>query len=253
MQVVRIEEKMGLHASPTCQIAFDGAPAELIGEEGAGLRCMFALMDHARIDVSLQGVAHAARAADISATYAEERRQGRRPGQAGPVPIARHPDVRQMIDIQEALALGGRAMTLLATVALDKGDAPDLVDFLTPVCKSFCTDAGSEAADLGIQVLGGYGYLSEYRVEQHWRDGRIARIYEGTNGIHAVALAGRQLRINDGASAEAFAAFVSGLIAEGEGAGIAAGAAGEAFALWRDLRPAVAALDDPAAAARPRS
>ena len=245
ISILRIEEKMGIHASPTCQMAFDDAQAELIGELGDGLRCMFALMNHARLDVSLQGVAHAARSYDISAIYAAERRQGRRPGLDGSVLIEEHPDVARMLRHQDALALGARAMTMLAMVTMDKGDNAPLLDFLTPVCKAFCTDIGSEAADLGIQVLGGYGFLNEYCVEQHWRDGRIARIYEGTNGIHGLTLVSRLLNVNDGACADAFEALIQTLVEEARDGAHVAGALDQ----WRDLRGLVSASPDPAVTA----
>ncbi|MBN9888179.1 acyl-CoA dehydrogenase family protein [Salipiger abyssi] len=209
--VTRIEEKLGLHASPTCQLAFDGARAELIGQEGGGLMAMFTMMNHARLDVALQGVAHASRAHQIAAAYAEERRQGRRPD-GGEAVLADHPDVRRMLDTQRSLALGARAMAYLTMVELALGENRALVDFLTPVCKVFCTEAGITAADLGIQVLGGYGYLTEYRVSQTWRDARITAIYEGANGIHAVALATRGLR--DPGGADAFADLVQELVGD---------------------------------------
>ncbi|WP_434288352.1 acyl-CoA dehydrogenase family protein [Celeribacter sp. SCSIO 80788] len=197
--VTRIEEKLGLHASPTCQLAFDGAEAELIGAEGAGLMAMFTMMNHARLDVSLQGVAHATRAHHIASVYAAERKQGRKPDGEEAV-LADHPDVQRMLDEQKSLALGARAMTYLTMAELTLGQNRDLVDFLVPVCKSFCTDAGIRAADLGIQVLGGYGYLTEYRVSQTWRDARITSIYEGANGIHALMTATRGLRVGEGAA-----------------------------------------------------
>lgn len=206
--VTRIEEKLGLHASPTCQLAFEGAQAELIGEEGAGLMAMFTMMNHARLDVSLQGVAHAARAAHIAMDYATERKQGRKAGGSEAV-LADHPDVRRMLDEQKSLALGARAMAYLTMAELTLGQNCALVDFLTPICKVFCTEAGIRAADLGIQVLGGYGYLTEYRVSQTWRDARITSIYEGANGIHAVAIATRGLRAPDGP--DAFTALIETL------------------------------------------
>lgn len=206
--VTRIEEKLGLHASPTCQLAFDGAQAELIGEEGAGLMAMFTMMNHARLDVSLQGVAHASRAAHIAADYAAERKQGRKADGSEAV-LSDHPDVQRMLDEQRTLALGARAMTYLTMAELALGENRALVDFLTPICKVFCTDAGIRAADLGIQVLGGYGYLTEYRVSQTWRDARITSIYEGANGIHAVAIATRGLRAPEGP--DAFAALIESL------------------------------------------
>lgn len=207
IRATRIEEKMGLHAQPTCQLAFDGAQGELIGREGEGLKAMFTLMNHARIDVALQGVAHAARAYDIASTYAAEREQGRGPDGA-PVTIDQHADVRRMLDEIDAAALGGRAMTHIALVTLEAGDDPWLLEFLTPVVKAHCSEAGMRAAEIAMQVLGGYGYLSEYGVEQIYRDARITTIYEGTNGIHAQALAGRLLRLEGGAAFAAFARFV---------------------------------------------
>lgn len=205
--VTRIEEKMGLHASPTCQLAFDGAQAELIGEEGGGLKAMFTLMNHARIDVALQGVAHAARAADLARRYAAERVQGR--GADGqPVTIDQHPDVARMIAECDRIARAGRHLCHLTQAAIERGDARDFVDFMTPICKYACTEGGIRAADLAIQVLGGYGYLQEYRAEQNWRDARICSIYEGANGIHARMTATRGLSLNGGAGARAFAAFL---------------------------------------------
>ncbi|MEN8741548.1 MAG: acyl-CoA dehydrogenase family protein [Phaeobacter gallaeciensis] len=203
--VTRIEEKMGLHASPTCQLAFDGAEAELIGAEGQGLMAMFTMMNHARSDVALQGVAHAAHAYDVAASYAAERQQGR--GADGqPVTLDGHADVRRMLDEIDAGALGARAIAHLAFVTMEKGDNPDLVEFLTPLAKVSGTEAGIRGAELGVQVLGGYGYLREYRLEQTYRDARITAIYEGANGIHERMLATRLLGTPP---AEAFAAFMA--------------------------------------------
>lgn len=201
VSVLRLERKLGLHASPTCHMVFDGADAEMLGTRGQGLRAMFTLMNHARLDVALQGVAHASRAADIAADYAKNRQQG---GKA----LDQHSDVARMLDQQAALAIGARAMCHIALVALEAGDKTDLVDFLTPVCKTFGSEAGITSADLAIQVLGGYGYLSEYNVEQIWRDARVTAIYEGANGIHAHSLATRMLHVNDGAAANAFAQLI---------------------------------------------
>ncbi|SFQ07582.1 acyl-CoA dehydrogenase family protein [Donghicola eburneus] len=192
--VTRIEEKLGLHASPTCQMSFDGARAELVGAEGQGLMAMFTMMNHARIDVSLQGVAHASRAYQVASTYAADRTQGRK-SDGSPAVLSDHPDVRRMLDEQRMLALGARAMVHVAMVEMDLDARPALVDFLTPVCKVFCTDAGTLSADLGMQILGGYGYLTEYRVSQTWRDARICSIYEGANGIHDLTIATRGLKL----------------------------------------------------------
>jgi len=228
--VTRIEEKMGLHASPTCQLAFDGAEAELIGAEGQGLRAMFTMMNHARLDVALQGVAHAARAHGIAAAYAADRVQGRLPD-GGPARLDQHADVRRMIDEIDALALGGGGVVHLAYAAMERGDNPALVEFLTPVAKVICTEGGMRAAELGMQVLGGYGYLREYRLEQRYRDARIAAIYEGANGLHARMLVTRLLK---GAEADAFDAF---LAAE-------APRDSDLPDLWRRARTRLLSLDD---------
>lgn len=242
VSVARIEEKMGLHASPTCQMVFDGAVADLVGEPGDGLKAMFTMMNHARIDVALQGVAHATRAADIARSYASERRQGR-DASGAPATIDRHADVARMLTEQDALALGCRAICHVALVTLEAADNPDFVDFITPVAKYFCTEAGMTATALGMQVLGGYGYLHEYRVEQSYRDCRISAIYEGTNGIHALTLATRMLRNKGGVAADAFARFVETAPASRPLA--------ETKALWDQARALVLASSDPAELAQP--
>ncbi|NIB43376.1 acyl-CoA dehydrogenase [Pseudomaricurvus alkylphenolicus] len=192
ISVERLEEKMGLHASPTCQLHFDGAQAELIGEVGQGLQAMFSMMNHARIDVALQGVAHAARAHDIASSYAAERQQGR--DDCGSlIRIDQHADVQLMLDEMAALTMGARAMAYKVLVLTESGAQPSLVNFLTPVVKVFGSEAGIRAAFLGQQVLGGYGYLTEYQLDQIYRDVRITAIYEGTNGIQAKTLIGREL------------------------------------------------------------
>ncbi|MBR3369275.1 MAG: acyl-CoA dehydrogenase family protein [Rhodobacteraceae bacterium] len=232
--VTRIEEKMGLHASPTCQMAFDGAQGELIGAPGQGLAAMFTLMNHARLDVALQGVAHAARAHAAAAAYAAQRVQGR--GADGrPVTLDRHADVRRMIDRADALAVSARALTHSALVALETGNHA-LADFLTPVAKVCGSDAGTQAAELAIQVLGGYGYLHEYRVEQTYRDARICAIYEGANGIHATTLATRGLKHDGGAQADAFAAWI-GQIADN----LMSDSLRDGLRAWTDLRADTAA------------
>ena len=234
ISVTRLEEKMGLHGSPTCQLRFDGARAELIGEPGKGLLGMFTMMNSARIGTSLLGVAHAARATDIATRYAAERQQGG-------VTIDRHPDVARMLREMDALTLGMRAMSHLLLVALTDPGRADLVDFLTPVCKVFCTEGAIEASNAAIQVLGGYGYLQEYQAEQNLRDVRIAAIFEGANGIHASTLTTRLLRLKEGKLAEAFAVFVAGLAAQSpDGAALAA-----ALEVWNGARAALLGSDRP--------
>ncbi len=161
--------------------------------------------------------------------------QGR--GPSGPVAIDAHPAVRHMLDEQRALALGGRLMCHQALIALETGQT-DLADFLTPVCKVFCTEAGMRSADLGIQILGGYGYLKEYRVEQTWRDARITAIYEGTNEIHALSLATRGLKLNAGNAAQAFSNYTKARIDP------------HFHQCWLVLCERVSASDDPASMAQ---
>jgi len=243
IHVSRIEEKFGLHASPTCQLTFDGARAELLGRENEGLEAIFPMMNHARIDVALQGIAHASQAAVIARAYAAERRQGRAPGGDSAVAIDQHGDVRRMLDEQQAMVTTGRALCYSALVSLDRGDNPGLVDFLTPVCKFFGSEAGIRSADLAIQVLGGYGYLREYRVEQILRDARITAIYEGTNGIQAMTLAGRLLRHQAGAAASAFGQWIGSL--RKRASGEIAGALGDVSALWSEALRKVSDKADP--------
>ena len=237
ISVGRIEDKLGIHASPTCHLIYEDAPAELVGTEGEGLKAMFTLMNSARMGVALQGVAHAARAHALASDYAGVREQGRRADGAFAV-LSDHADVRRMLDEQRCLALGARAMAHVTLVEMERGAAPALVDFLTPVCKVFCTEAGIRAADIGIQVFGGYGYLREYRISQVWRDARITAIYEGANGIHALAIATRGLAAAGGAGADGFDALIGRLTDDARVL--------EARDLWRRARAKVAASRDPA-------
>ncbi len=214
---MRVEDKMGLHAAATCQMAFDNAQATMIGAPGEGLKRMFTLMNIQRLEVALQGVALADCASQRSLAYAASRKQGRNPQSGEPVTIAEHDDVRRMLMTQMALALGGRAMCYQTLVELELNRRSELAEFMTPVCKSFCTDAAVEAAHLAIQVHGGYGYIKEYRVEQILRDARITQIYEGTNGIHATALTTRLSR--EPRYVEAFRSYVEAAISEASGRG----------------------------------
>ena len=238
-KVARIEEKLGLHASPTCHMVFDGAEADLIGAEGQGLRAMFTVMNHARLDVAMQGIGHAAHAARIARSYATERKQGRIPD-GRPAVLADHADVARMLDEQDILAIGARAMVHITFVALETGAEPALCEFLTSLCKVYGSEAGTAAADLGMQIMGGYGYLTEYGMEQIWRDARICAIYEGTNGIHAKGLATRGVRPGGGSDA------LESLVAD-----LSAGAPNDALlSAWRHRRDRVRASDDPSDQAR---
>jgi len=247
ISVLRLEEKMGLHASPTCQMAFDAAEAEILGAPGEGLAKMFTMMNAERLDVAVQGVGIAEIAAQRAWSYALERRQGRAPGSGNALDsIARHGDVQRMLLEQRALVLGTRALVYRMTVELELGERPALVEFMTPVCKAFCSEAGVRAADLGIQIHGGYGYCKEYRAEQILRDARISTIYEGTNGIQAMTVAGRLLQLSGGACIEAFAEEIESAIGCAGQAGLSASSAAltRALADWRSATGIVA--DNPA-------
>ncbi|NVK40061.1 MAG: acyl-CoA dehydrogenase family protein, partial [Oceanospirillaceae bacterium] len=193
-----LEHKMGIHGNATCVMNFDGARGYLIGEPGRGLNCMFTFMNNARLFVTQQGVCHAELAYQGAVSYARDRLQMRAAGGARAPektadPIIVHPDVRRMLLTQKAFAEGGRALTYLLAQQVDRAhraadtadrvDAEKLLALLIPIAKGFMTEAGVEAASLGIQVYGGHGYISEWGMEQILRDARIAPIYEGTNGI----------------------------------------------------------------------
>lgn len=210
VNVAGIEHKMGLHANSTCSLNFgenDDCVGYLIGGENNGIKCMFLLMNEARIAVGVQGLSQAARAHNLSIDYSKERVQGtdikdRRDANAPRVQIIKHPDVRRMLLLQKALVDGMRSLLYTAGYWYDlsekgTGEEADkarmLVDLLTPVCKAYCSDMGFRVTDLGIQVHGGYGYIKEYEVEQLMRDTKIATIYEGTNGIQALDLLGRKV------------------------------------------------------------
>ena len=197
VRCVSIEKKLGIHASPTCTMAFEDAAGELVGPPHQGLACMFAMMNAARLGVAMQGVAVAERAFRRALAYAEDRAQG-----GGP--IVEHPDVRRMLLTMRALALGGRLLTLYASLAEETRAA-----LLIPVAKAWCTDAGVEAASLGVQVHGGAGFVEETGAAQHLRDARIAPIYEGTNGIQALTLLRRGLRRDQGAACAALLAEIA--------------------------------------------
>ena len=213
---VGVEKKAGIHASPTCTMAYgadgEGALGELVGTPHKGLAAMFTMMNNARVQVGVQGAAVAERAFQHALAYAKERRQGRAAGHDGPAPIAAHPDVRRMLLTMQALTRATRSMCYACAVAIDRGRSglPDAAfwkaraDLLTPIAKAFATDTGVEVASLGIQVHGGMGYIEESGAAQHWRDARIFPIYEGTNGIQAIDLVRRKITLGDGAVLTAY-------------------------------------------------
>lgn len=185
VRCIGVEEKMGIHASPTCTLAYEGAQGWLIGEENRGLAAMFTMMNAARLNVGMEGVAVAEAAYQKALAYAKERKQG------GAL-IIEHPDVRRMLMTMKAKIQAGRAICYACAVAADSGDKAR-EDLLTPIAKAWCTDMGAEVASLGVQVHGGMGFIEEGGAAQFYRDARIAPIYEGTNGIQAIDLYARKL------------------------------------------------------------
>jgi alkylation response protein AidB-like acyl-CoA dehydrogenase len=208
-----IEHKMGIRASATCVINFDGAEGYLISQANKGLEAMFTFMNTARIGTAVQGIAHAELSFQGALPYAKERRSMRAvSGKKEPDKIADaliyHGDVRRMLLTQKAIAEGGRAMLYFAaqyadhmTNGVTEGDQKkvdywdDKLGFLTPILKGFLTELGLEAANIGMQVFGGHGYIKEHGMEQIARDARIATLYEGTTGIQALDLLGRKTLI----------------------------------------------------------
>ena len=222
-----LEHKMGIHASPTCTMVYGdegGAVGYLIGKEHAGMACMFTMMNEARLMVGLQGVAIAERATQQALQYARERKQGRGEGGRGgaSVAIIEHPDVRRMLLTMRALTQGARAICYATAIALDRSHlskesddrkaAADRAALLTPVAKAFSTDIGIDVASLGIQVHGGLGFIEETGAAQHYRDARIAAIYEGTNGIQAIDLVTRKLPLNGGETVKTFIAELRDIV-----------------------------------------
>ncbi len=222
VNVAGIEHKLGLHGSPTCTMAYDGATGFLIGEENRGLACMFTMMNLARLSVGIQGVGVAERAWQAALAYARVRRQGRAPDSAaGPDPIVRHPDVQMMLMRMASLVAASRALCYACAHAIDMGRrAPpaeraawaDRASLLTPLAKAYATDAAIEVASLGIQVHGGAGYIEETGAAQYLRDARIFAIYEGTNGIQAIDLVSRKLGLGGGAAVEAVTAELDAIV-----------------------------------------
>lgn len=211
LKCVGLEHKLGIHASPTCTMSFgdhDGCIGYLVGAEGAGMRAMFTMMNNARVQVGLQGVAIAEAATQHALDYAQNRVQSARfghggPGGGKPVRIIEHADVRRTLMTARALTQATRALVYLNAAAVDRahiGDAEGagLADLLTPISKAFATDSGVEVANMALQVFGGMGFVEETGAAQFLRDARIAPIYEGTNGIQALDLVGRKLGMDGG-------------------------------------------------------
>jgi alkylation response protein AidB-like acyl-CoA dehydrogenase len=229
LRCVSIEHKLGIHASPTCVMSFGddgGAVGYLIGGENQGMRCMFTMMNNARLSVGLQGVAIAERAYQQALAYARERRQGRPAGRAPAesVPIVEHADVRRMLMLMKSQIEAARALVYANAEAIDlarrhadparRQAEQAIVELLTPVSKAWATDLGCELTSIGVQIHGGMGFVEETGAAQHMRDARIAPIYEGTNGIQALDLVSRKLPMQGGEAARGFIQRMRALDAE---------------------------------------
>jgi len=199
LSVVSLEHKMGLHGSPTAVMQYDGAKGWLVGEEHDGMRAMFTMMNNARLGVGVQGIGVAEAAYQHALAHALERRQGRTAVPGGTGAIVDHANVRRMLATMKAEIMAARAIALANAVATDMADATGAADwaaraaFLTPITKGFGTETGIRVSHLGVQVHGGMGYIEETGAAQFSRDVRVTAIYEGTNGIQSMDLAGRKL------------------------------------------------------------
>jgi hypothetical protein len=229
-----LEEKMGIHGNATCVMAYDEAKGWLVGEENAGLKIMFVMMNEARLGVGLQGVAQGEAAYQAAAAFAKDRIQGRSltgpKNPDGPAdPIIVHPDVRRMLMDSKAVIEGGRAFLFWTALHGDlahshpdeavRQKAADYMGLMTPVLKGYLTDKGFKACVDGMQVHGGSGFTEHFPASQYLRDCRIALIYEGTNGVQALDLVGRKLAANGGRAVMSFFAEIDAFLAENEGNG----------------------------------
>ena len=207
---VSVEHKLGLHASPTCAMAYEDAVGYLVGEENQGLPHMFAMMNDSRVSVGLQGVAISERAYQQALDFARNRMQGKVAGNPETVPILRHPDVRRMLMEMKSQIFAMRALTYRTAMHTDLARRhPDeatrafhqrRLDLLTPIIKGWNCELAIELTSLGIQIHGGMGYVEETGAAQHYRDARITTIYEGTSGIQAGDLVGRKVIRDEGAA-----------------------------------------------------
>lgn len=224
-----IERKLGLHASPTCQLIFgdnEGCLASLCGEENKGLAHMFQMMNAARINTGVSGMTLAGTAYRNALAYTKQRIQGAglRTKSSGGVPIIEHPDIRRMLLWMKATVEGMRSMIYTGAYWSDLAEElpegaqrehyRNLVDFITPIIKAYCSDMGFRVCETAIQCLGGYGFCKDYPLEQYLRDSKIMSLYEGTNGIQSMDLMGRKMRVNEGAPFREFRAEIEKFCSE---------------------------------------
>ena len=247
LRCVALEHKMGIHGSPTAVMAYGdngGAIGELVGEENRGIEYMFTMMNTARLSVGIEGLAIAERAYQQARDYARTRIQGRAVdgSDVSSVPIIRHPDVRRMLMTMRAQIEAMRALVAFVAGSVDRAkrhpDAAErarhqtMVDLLTPVVKAWCTDTGCVATSTAVQIHGGLGFIESTGVAQHFRDARIAPIYEGTNGIQAIDLVSRKLARDDGSGMHALISTMNATLAatrNADGKSSIAGRLGEAI------------------------
>jgi len=226
-----LEHKMGIHGNATCVMSYEDAKGWLVGQENAGLKAMFVMMNEARLGTGLQGLAIGTAAYQHAVEFAKDRLQGRSltgpKNPDGPAdPIIVHPDVRRMLLEAKAFVEGGQMFILYTALQADlqrsddeaqRTKAQDYMGLLTPVVKAYLTDKGFHAASLGMQVHGGSGYTEHFMASQYLRDARITMIYEGTNGIQALDLVGRKLASNGGRGVMSWFAELDGFVAENQG------------------------------------
>lgn len=211
LRVVSVESKLGIHSSPTCVMSYgdnEGAIGYLMGQENNGLACMFTMMNNARLEVGMQGVAISERAYQHALAYAKDRVQGVAHGHSDRSTIIHYPDVRRMLMQMRATTEAGRALAYLASAETDRAEHSESqadrsrfqrrVDLLIPIVKGWCTEVAQEVTYTGVQIHGGMGFIEETGAAQHMRDARILTIYEGTTGIQALDLMGRKLLRDQG-------------------------------------------------------
>ncbi|MEH6545762.1 MAG: acyl-CoA dehydrogenase C-terminal domain-containing protein [Sneathiella sp.] len=229
LRCVSLEEKIGIHASPTAVMSYGdegNCIGYLIGGENKGMACMFTMMNSARLNVGVQGLAIAERAYQQAVEYARDRKQGQGPGmpKGEMAPIINHADVRRMLMTMKANIEAMRCLIYLNGECLDKAhhhpdktvreESMGMAELLTPMSKGWSTDLGVELASTGVQIHGGMGFVEETGVGQYYRDARILPIYEGTNGIQALDLVGRKLGLNGGAPVKTLLADMDGVVQE---------------------------------------
>ncbi len=233
VSLVSMETKLGIHAAPTCVMSFgdnNGAIGYLVGEENNGLACMFTMMNHARLEVGMQGVGLSAVTYQHALAYAKERVQGFAAGQSGRVSIIHHPDVRRMLMLMRSISEASRAIAYVTAGIYDLSHKIEdtnnrqkyqrRLELMTPIVKGWCTEMAQESTYIGVQVHGGMGFIEETGAAQYYRDARITTIYEGTTGIQAMDLMGRKISRDKGMAIgeliDEIKSFINDLAQQGE-------------------------------------